>query len=201
VEKSVACTPRLSQVCENLNSSPFVMRAKSALKNLQSVTAGRAFQNVTEMLHVAGAEAVFICTPHPLHAEPAMAAAEAGVHVMIEKPMAASLVDCDAMLRAAKKAGIILSVMSQRRFYEPVRRMKASIDAGKIGRPVLGLFLMFSWRDQAYYESDPWRGKWATEGGGCPRESIAASIGFAALVHGRHRRNQRALGQPESSVH
>ncbi len=44
--------------------------------------------------------------------------------------------------------------------------MKAAIDAGKIGRPVLGVFSMFSWRDQAYYESDPWRGKWATEGGG-----------------------------------
>src|SRR4029453_1187985 len=44
--------------------------------------------------------------------------------------------------------------------------MKAAIAAGKIGRPVLGLFLMFSWRDQAYYESDPWRGKGGTEGGG-----------------------------------
>jgi predicted dehydrogenase len=44
--------------------------------------------------------------------------------------------------------------------------MKAAIDGGKIGRPVLGVFSMFSWRDQAYYQSDPWRGKWATEGGG-----------------------------------
>src|SRR5262249_62014545 len=53
-----------------------------------------------------------------------------------------------------------------RRFYEPVRRMKDAIDAGKIGRPVLGVFTMYSWRDEAYYRSDPWRGKWATEGGG-----------------------------------
>ena len=44
--------------------------------------------------------------------------------------------------------------------------MKIAIDAGKIGKPVLGVFSMFSWRDQAYYRSDPWRGKWATEGGG-----------------------------------
>ena len=44
--------------------------------------------------------------------------------------------------------------------------MKIAIDAGKIGTPVLGTFSMFSWRDQAYYESDPWRGKWSTEGGG-----------------------------------
>ncbi len=127
---------------------------------------GRPFSDVNQMLQEARPEAVFICTPHPLHLEPAVLAAEAGVHVMIEKPMAASLADCDAMLAAARKTGVILSVMSQRRFYEPVRRIKQAIDAGKIGRPVLGLFLMFSWRDQAYYESDPWRGKWATEGGG-----------------------------------
>jgi predicted dehydrogenase len=44
--------------------------------------------------------------------------------------------------------------------------MKAAIDAGKIGRPMLGLFLMYSWRDPAYYQSDPWRGRWDTEGGG-----------------------------------
>jgi len=127
---------------------------------------GRAFRDVSQMIQESGAEAIFVCTPHPLHAEPAVLAAEAGLHVMVEKPMAASLSDCDAMLRAATKSGVILSVMSQRRFYEPVRRMKAAIEAGKIGRPVLGVFLMFSWRDQAYYESDPWRGKWETEGGG-----------------------------------
>ena len=127
---------------------------------------GRAFHDVPQMIRESGAEAVFVCTPHPLHAEPAVLAAAAGLHVMVEKPMAASLSDCDAMLRAAEKSGVTLSVMSQRRFYEPVRRIKAAIDAGKIGRPVLGVFLMFSWRDQAYYESDPWRGKWETEGGG-----------------------------------
>jgi UDP-N-acetyl-2-amino-2-deoxyglucuronate dehydrogenase len=59
-----------------------------------------------------------------------------------------------------------LGVISQRRLYEPVRRMKAAIDAGKIGRPALGVFVMYSWRDPAYYASDPWRGKWETEGGG-----------------------------------
>src|SRR5438132_7121109 len=81
---------------------------------------GRAFADVSEMLSDAGPQAVFICTPHPLHAEPAVLAAQAGAHVMIEKPMAANLADCDAMLAAAKKAGVKLAVMSQRRFYESV---------------------------------------------------------------------------------
>jgi predicted dehydrogenase len=70
------------------------------------------------------------------------------------------------MLAASRRAGTRLGVISQRRFYEPVQRMKAAIEAGKIGTPILGVFSMFSWRDQAYYQSDPWRGRWSTEGGG-----------------------------------
>jgi predicted dehydrogenase len=88
------------------------------------------------------------------------------VHALVEKPIAASLADCDAMLAASRRAGTRLGVISQRRWYEPVLRMKAAIDAGKVGRPALGVFQMFSWRDRAYYESDPWRGRWDTEGGG-----------------------------------
>ena len=70
------------------------------------------------------------------------------------------------MLAAARANGTKLGVISQRRWYEPVQRMKAAIDAGKIGRPVLGVFMMYSWRDPSYYQSDPWRGRWDTEGGG-----------------------------------
>jgi predicted dehydrogenase len=126
----------------------------------------RPFTAVPTMLRDGEVEAVVIGTPHPLHAEPAIAAADAGVHVLVEKPMAATVADCDAMLAAARKSGVTLGVISQRRFFEPVRRMKGAIDAGKIGKPALGLFLMYSWREPAYYASDPWRGKWDTEGGG-----------------------------------
>jgi UDP-N-acetyl-2-amino-2-deoxyglucuronate dehydrogenase len=127
---------------------------------------GRPFSDVPTMLRESGAQAICIGTPHPLHAEPAIQAAEAGVHVLVEKPLAASLEDCDAMIAAARRHGVKLGVISQRRWYEPVLRMKAAIDAGKIGRPVLGSFVMYSWRDPSYYRSDPWRGRWDTEGGG-----------------------------------
>jgi predicted dehydrogenase len=126
----------------------------------------QAFTDVRILIHDARPQALLICTPHPLHAAPALVAAEAGVHVLVEKPLAANLADCDAMIAAARQPGVRLGVVSQRRFYEPVRRMKEAIDAGKIGRPILGTFEMFSWRDQAYYQSDPWRGRWDTEGGG-----------------------------------
>ncbi|MBN9120349.1 MAG: Gfo/Idh/MocA family oxidoreductase [Planctomycetes bacterium] len=126
----------------------------------------RPFTDLAAMLREAAPEAIVIGTPHPLHAEAAIRAAEAGVHVLVEKPLAANLADCDAMLAAARKSGVTLGAISQRRFYEPVQRMKRAIDEGKIGSPALGVFVQYSWRDAAYYRSDPWRGKWDTEGGG-----------------------------------
>jgi predicted dehydrogenase len=126
----------------------------------------RPFSDLGTMLRDAAPEAIVIGTPHPLHAEAAVRAAEAGVHVLVEKPLAATLADADAMLAAARKSGVTLGVISQRRFYEPVQRMKRAIDEGKIGAPALGVFIQYSWRDAAYYTSDPWRGKWDTEGGG-----------------------------------
>lgn len=125
-----------------------------------------SFDSLEAMISQAGLDAVMICTPHPLHETPTIVAAKAGVHVLVEKPLASTLEACDAMLAAAEESGSKLAVVSQRRLFEPVQRMKAAIDAGKIGRPVLGTFSMFSWRDEAYYKSDPWRGQWDTEGGG-----------------------------------
>ncbi|MGA8596902.1 MAG: Gfo/Idh/MocA family oxidoreductase [Bryobacteraceae bacterium] len=125
-----------------------------------------AYSSVRKMIQRENIQAVCICTPHPLHAAAAIEAAECGAHILVEKPLAANLRDCDLMIEASKRHGVHLGVVSQRRFFEPVQRMKAAIDAGKIGRPVLGTIQMLSWRDLAYYQSDPWRGKWATEGGG-----------------------------------
>lgn len=158
-----------AQALSTLAESEFTAVCDAQLSRAQSFSdkyGVQAFDSVPEMLSKADIEAVTICTPHPLHEEPCLQAAQAGAHVLIEKPMASSLEACDAMLEAADKHCVKLGIVSQRRLFEPVQRMKSAIDAGKIGAPVLGTFSMFSWRDQAYYESDPWRGKWKTEGGG-----------------------------------
>lgn len=126
----------------------------------------RAYSDIEEMVADAGVEAVIICTPHPNHAEPAVKAAKAGLHVLVEKPLASSLEDCDKIINAAKENGVILGTVCQRRFYTPVQRVKNAIDGGKIGRPVLGTVNMLGWREEAYYSSDPWRGTWKGEGGG-----------------------------------
>lgn len=126
----------------------------------------KAYSDIEDMVLSGGVEALVICTPHPNHAEVAVKAIGAGAHVLVEKPLASSLEDCDAMIEAAKVKGVKLGVVSQRRFYSPVQRIKRAIDEGKIGIPVLGIVNMLGWRDQAYYSSDPWRGSWEGEGGG-----------------------------------
>jgi UDP-N-acetyl-2-amino-2-deoxyglucuronate dehydrogenase len=126
----------------------------------------KAYCDVEEMIAHEGVQALAICTPHPLHAFHGIKAAKAGVHVLIEKPLASSLEDCDAILDAAKENDVKVGMISQRRFYAACARVKKAIEDGKLGRPILGTVAMYGWRDEAYYRSDPWRGSWHGEGGG-----------------------------------
>jgi predicted dehydrogenase len=126
----------------------------------------KPYTNITEMITHENLDMVTICTPHPAHIGPTIEAMRAGANVLIEKPLASSLEDCDAMLAASRETGKKIGIISQRRFYAPCLRLKAAIDAGKIGKPSLGTVAMFGWRNEDYYKSDPWRGKWKEEGGG-----------------------------------
>lgn len=125
-----------------------------------------AFDDIAAMIRTAHLDAVLVASPHPQHAEHSLKALEAGAHVLIEKPMALHSVDCDRMIEAAARFKRKLGVISQRRWYPAVQRMRAAIDAGKLGRPMIAQVTMLGWRDEAYYKSDPWRGSWAAEGGG-----------------------------------
>lgn len=125
-----------------------------------------AFDSVREMIEKADIGAVSVCTPHPAHAAPAVEAARAGAHILVEKPLATTLGDCDEILGAVRASGVAGGVVSQRRFYPQAARVKRAIEDGKIGRPILGTVTMLGWRDMTYYASDPWRGSWEKEGGG-----------------------------------
>jgi UDP-N-acetyl-2-amino-2-deoxyglucuronate dehydrogenase len=125
-----------------------------------------AFTDLAEMISRTGVQALCVCTPHPDHAAPTIVAARAGVNVLVEKPMASSLANCDAMIAAAAAGGSVIGLVSQRRFYPSCQRIRAALDAGRLGQPVLGTASILGWRGEAYYTSDPWRGSWAGEGGG-----------------------------------
>jgi len=125
-----------------------------------------AYSDISQMVNDGKVDLVIVCTAHPYHMGPAIEAAKAGANVLVEKPLASDLKDCDEIIRACNQNKVKLGVISQRRWYEPVRRVKDAIDTGKIGRPVLATVTMLGWRDKAYYDSDEWRGTWKGEGGG-----------------------------------
>lgn len=80
----------------------------------------KAFTNVTEMIEKSDVEMVTITTPHPAHALPSIEAMKAGAHVLVDKPLASSLADCDAMIQASRKFNRKLGMISQCRLYPPV---------------------------------------------------------------------------------
>lgn len=121
---------------------------------------------IDEVLADPAVDILSICTPHPTHAELAIAGARAGRHILVEKPMALTVADCDRMIGATDRAGVRLGVVSQRRFYPPVRRMRRALDEGRVGRPILSTLELLGWRGLDYYAMDPWRGTIAGEGGG-----------------------------------
>jgi len=124
------------------------------------------YRDFNDLVRDPEVEAVSICTPHPLHAPPAIAAAEAGRHVIVEKPMAATLRQADAMVEACEKAGVRLGQIFQRRFMPACSMTKKAIEDGKMGQPIFVEAKCMTYRDKAYYEMDPWRGWWDREGGG-----------------------------------
>jgi predicted dehydrogenase len=111
-------------------------------------------------------DVVCIATPTGLHREIAVAAAQAGKHVLTEKPMATTLADADAMIEACASADVQLGVIFMYRYMDTALKMKQAIDQGLIGRPVLGECVGKFWRSQEYYDSAAWRGTWEVEGGG-----------------------------------
>ena len=120
----------------------------------------------TDMLARDDVDVVCICTPSGQHAAQAIRAAQAGKHVLVEKPMALSLEDADRMIAACDEAGVKLGVVLPRR-YEPVfRRVYDAVCAGDLGDLSLGVVTLPYYRPQSYYNQAAWRGTWSLDGGG-----------------------------------
>jgi predicted dehydrogenase len=112
-----------------------------------------------------GVRLASVCTPPGTHAEIACGLLDAGINVLGEKPMAASLEQCDAMLAAEERSTALLSVVAQNRFRTDIQRLKAVLDSGLAG-PVHHVQVeSLWWRGHSYYDLW-WRGTWQDEGGG-----------------------------------
>lgn len=127
---------------------------------------GVPVQSFAEVLANPAVDAVCICTPSGQHAEQTIRAANAGKHVLVEKPMALSLADADAMISACRQNHVQLGVCLQRRAEPLFRRVHDAIHGGDLGHISLGIVTMPYYRDEAYYAQAEWRGTWALDGGG-----------------------------------
>src|SRR5699024_2434510 len=113
-----------------------------------------------------GVEVMSVCTPHPTHEAVVLAAAERGVHVLREKPIAIDVSSAERMVGACERAGITFGCVFQRRLWPAAQRIRAAIDDGSLGEPILVRIEVLLHRDSSYYTATPWRGTWATDGGG-----------------------------------
>ena len=135
--------------------------------------------SLQEALGWPDAEIVHVCTPSGLHAEVGVQAAQAGRHVLVEKPIDVSLAHADDLINACATAHVRLGVVSQHRFDPGFLELKALVAEGMLGRLVLGEARAKWYRAQAYYDSAAWRGTKALDGGGA---LINQSIHYVDLL-------------------
>jgi UDP-N-acetyl-2-amino-2-deoxyglucuronate dehydrogenase len=121
--------------------------------------------NFEEAVRRPDVDVVDICTPSGLHLEPALAAAAAGKHLLVEKPLETTLARIDQMIAAAEAANVILAAVFQQRYTRGIEQAKAAVDSGRLGQMVLADAYVKWHRPQSYYDGS-WHGTWALDGGG-----------------------------------
>jgi UDP-N-acetyl-2-amino-2-deoxyglucuronate dehydrogenase len=117
-------------------------------------------------------DVVSVCVPSGLHAEVGVQVAAAGKHLVVEKPIDVSLTAADRLIEAVDAAGVAMTVISQHRFDPGLVELRGLIDDGALGRLVLGEASTKWYRSQGYYDSAPWRGTWALDGGSLMNQGI-----------------------------
>lgn len=132
----------------------------------QSVFGVAGYSKLDEFLAHPELDIVCICTPSGVHLEPALSAARAGKHVMIEKPLEVNLGRIDRLVDACDTAGVKLAVIFQNRFSPDYQRLKRAVEEQEFGRLLLGNAYVNWYRDAAYYESSRWKGTIKGDGGG-----------------------------------
>lgn len=123
------------------------------------------YTSYSKMLEAIDADIINVCTPHALHKEMSIQAADKGFDVLVEKPMALTTTDCEAMITAAQRNKTHLWVMKQNRYNVPIKLAKDALDKGMLGK-IFMIKCDILWnRYQGYYDDSPWRGKKDQEGG------------------------------------
>jgi len=144
----------------------------------------QTYGSLNAMLADPAVSVVTIATPSGAHMEPAIAAARAGKHVIVEKPLEVTLRKCDRIIRECKKHGVQLATVFPSRFHDSSVKLKRAIDAGRFGRLTVGDAYVKWYRTQEYYDSGAWRGTWALDGGGTLMNQAIHSVDLLTWLMG-----------------
>ncbi len=156
----------------------------AAADKLAEATGCKPYHDLKAMLADPAVNVVTIGTPSGAHLEPALAAARAGKHVIVEKPLEITLRRCDQIIQACDKAGVLCSTIFPSRFHEPSNEIKRAIEQGRFGRLTIGDAIVKWYRTQAYYDSGAWRGTWELDGGGALMNQAIHSVNLLTWLMG-----------------
>jgi len=157
---------RLSQICEVRALCDLYTDKATRLAKRFDLEGCTITADYHDLLDRSDIDVVSLCLPPSVHCQGAVGFLGAGKHVIVEKPMAPSLAECDVMIEAQKKSGKILSVISQNRFRVAPMRIKGMLEGGLFGPVLLARVNSMWWRGSNYYDLW-WRGTYEKEGGGC----------------------------------
>lgn len=144
---------------------PEAMETLLAQYDLQGDQTIQRFTDYKQMLRENKVQMVSIATESGLHAAIALDCIDAGVNVIIEKPMAMSMADADEIIRRSEAAGVKVCACHQNRFNVAVQETRKALESGRFGKLSHGSIHVRWNRNKAYYEQAPWRGTWAQDGG------------------------------------
>ena len=151
-------------------------RIPAAADRLAETHGGTPYSDLDAMLADPKVDVVTICTPSGAHLEPAVAAARAGKHVIVEKPLEITLKRCDKIIAECEKAGVVLSTIFPSRFHASSQEIRKALDQGRFGQMVCGDAYVKWFRSQEYYDSGAWRGTWELDGGGALMNQAIHSV-------------------------
>jgi len=156
----------------------------ASAQRLAQATGCRPYDDLKQMLADPEVDIVTICTPSGAHMEPAVEAARAGKHVIVEKPLEVTLKRCDKIIDACQQAGVTLSTIFPSRFHESSQLIKKAVDKGRFGRLTVGDSYVKWFRTQEYYDSGAWRGTWKLDGGGALMNQAIHSVDLLLWLMG-----------------
>lgn len=156
----------------------------SSAERFAAATHCTAYPTLPDMLADPAVDVVTICTPSGAHLEPALAAANAGKHVIVEKPLEITLKRCDRIIEACRSNKVTLATIFPSRFHDSSQLLKKAIDADRFGRLSMGDAYVKWFRDQQYYDSGAWRGTWKLDGGGALMNQAIHSVDLLTWLMG-----------------